>query len=172
MSELKKLDLNKKETPEVSPSSVPTPSITQPMDNKKIPLVILLIAIAGIASGFTLNKFFPNESAPASTLSPAASENISNVKVGDSFGVESDTFSDTAEGVLEKGGINGEGSHKLIRPGGDSQTVYLTSSVVDLDELVGHKVAVWGETFAAQKAGWLMDVGRVKVLELNAAPAE
>ena len=75
------------------------------------------------------------------------------------------TFKDKAEGVLEKGGINGEGTHKLIREGGPSQTVYLTSSVVDLDQFIGKKVRVWGETFAAQKAGWLMDVGRVEVLE-------
>jgi len=74
------------------------------------------------------------------------------------------TFKDSAEGKLKKGGIDGEGSHKLIRPGGASQTVYLTSSVIDLDDYVGKKVKVWGETFAAEKAGWLMDVGRLEVL--------
>jgi hypothetical protein len=37
--------------------------------------------------------------------------------------------------------------------------------LVDLDRFVNHKVTVWGETFAAQKVGWLMDVGAVKVLE-------
>ena len=68
------------------------------------------------------------------------------------------------EGNLESGGINGEGTHKLIRPGGDSQTVYLTSSVLDLNQFVGKKVKVWGQTFSAKKAGWLMDVGRVEVL--------
>jgi len=67
--------------------------------------------------------------------------------------------------MLEQGGIEGEGSHKLTREGGESQTLYLTSTVVDLEQFVGRKVQVWGETFAAQKAGWLMDVGRVKVLE-------
>ncbi len=66
---------------------------------------------------------------------------------------------------MEKGGLEGEGSHKLIRPGGDDQTVYLTSSIVDLDKFAGHKVKVWGETFSSQKAGWLMDVGKLKVLE-------
>jgi hypothetical protein len=30
---------------------------------------------------------------------------------------------------------------------------------------VGKKVQVWGETFKGQKAGWLMDVGRIKALE-------
>ncbi|MBI4999411.1 hypothetical protein HZB97_01420 [Candidatus Gottesmanbacteria bacterium] len=75
------------------------------------------------------------------------------------------TFRDQAEGVLEKGGIDGEGTHKLIRSGGESQTAYLTSSIINLDDYLGKKVRVWGETFAAQKAGWLMDVGRVEVLQ-------
>lgn len=74
------------------------------------------------------------------------------------------TFRDVAEGRLEKGGIDGEGTHHLVRPGGESQNVYLTSSVINLDDYVGKKVRVWGETFAAQKAGWLMDVGRIEEL--------
>jgi len=37
--------------------------------------------------------------------------------------------------------------------------------VIDLEKFVGRKVKVWGQTFAAQKAGWLMDVGKLKVLE-------
>ena len=83
------------------------------------------------------------------------------------------SFKDSAEGYLEEGGLEGEGSHKLLRPGGDSQTVYLTSSVTDLDELVGTEVRIWGETFKGQKAGWLMDVGRVEVLKVDAeSPAE
>lgn len=75
------------------------------------------------------------------------------------------TFKDNAEGVLEKGGVNGEGTHHLVREGGPSRTAYLTSSIVDLDDFIGKKVRVWGETFGAEKAGWLMDVGRVEVLE-------
>lgn len=93
----------------------------------------------------------------------------SGLKAGDIIGsADEKTFRDNATGVIEAGGIDGEGSHKLLREGGPSQTAYLTSSVVDLDEFVDHKVEVWGETFAAQQAGWLMDIGRVKVLELNA----
>lgn len=80
------------------------------------------------------------------------------------------TFKDSAEGYLEVGGIDGEGSHHLLREGGISQTVYLTSSVTDLSKFEGMKVKVWGETFKAQKAGWLMDVGRVQVLETKATP--
>lgn len=75
------------------------------------------------------------------------------------------TFRDSAEGVIEKGGADGEGTHRLVRQGGDSQTAFLVSSVVDLDQFVGKKVKVWGETFAAQKASWLMDVGKIELLK-------
>lgn len=75
------------------------------------------------------------------------------------------TFRDQATGTLESGGLNGEGTHKLIREGGSSQTMYLISSVVDLETFVGKKVQVWGETIRGQKAAWLMDVGRVKLVE-------
>jgi len=66
---------------------------------------------------------------------------------------------------LEAGGLDGEGTHHLIRPGGDSQTIYLTSSVVDLSLFVGRKVKVKGETFTPQNAGWFMDVGVITALE-------
>jgi len=75
------------------------------------------------------------------------------------------TFKDSAEGELEAGGINGEGTHHLLRPGGESQTVALTSSVLDLSKFEGKKVRVWGETFAGSTAGWFMDVGKVEVLK-------
>lgn len=76
------------------------------------------------------------------------------------------TFRDSAEGVLEKGGIDGEGTHHLVREKDrPDQNAYLTSSVIDLDQYVGKKVKVFGETFAAQKAGWLMDVGKIELLE-------
>jgi len=75
-------------------------------------------------------------------------------------------FRDTAEGKVQinDGSLVAEGSHKLIRPGGESQTAYLTSSVVDLSLFIGKCVQVWGETFEGEKAAWLMDVGRVKLL--------
>lgn len=79
--------------------------------------------------------------------------------------VDEKTFRDPAEGVLEAGGINGEGTHHLVRDGGPSQNAYLTSTVIDLESFVGKKVQVWGETFEARKAGWLMDVGKIKVIE-------
>ncbi len=87
-------------------------------------------------------------------------------QVGESYGVEdTKVFTDSAEGEITSGGIDGEGSHHLVREGGESQYVYLTSSIIDLDQFVGRKVKVWGQTFEAQKAGWLMDVGRLEIVK-------
>jgi len=74
-------------------------------------------------------------------------------------------FKDTATGILKEGGIDGEGAYHLVRPGGASQNVYLTSSVVDLSVFIDKEIKIWGQTQKAQKAGWLMDVGRVEVLK-------
>jgi len=120
----------------------------------------VFIILAGVVSGYFLARGKPE----GGFLRPGGGESkvYKGMEVGSKdFG----TFKDTAIGVLEKGGISGEGTHRLIREGGPSQTAYLTSSVINLDEFVGRKVKVWGETHKAQKAGWLMDVGRIQVLE-------
>jgi hypothetical protein len=41
----------------------------------------------------------------------------------------------------------------------------LTSTVIDLASFEGKKVKVWGQSLSGRKAGWLMDVGKVKVVE-------
>ncbi len=152
----------------------PTKGSPMTQDQKKKLIVLFAVAaVAGIGTGFGA---FRLRAQSAGDTSPKAEQQVAgdNVQVGDVFGVKDDqTFKDSAEGYLEAGGINGEGSHSLLREGGESQTVYLTSSITDLDKLVGMRVKVWGETFKGQKAGWLMDVGRVQVLELDAeAPTE
>lgn len=70
---------------------------------------------------------------------------------------------DTATGILATGGLNGEGTFHLVREGGASKYVYLTSSVVDLNNFVDKKVQIWGDTLASKKVGWLMDVAKVQV---------
>ena len=119
--------------------------------------VVLVIIGVGIFTGYLLSS---RSAGGGVALGPGVEQKGSEVG-----SVDVKTFKDTAEGVLEKGGIDGEGTHKLIREGGPSQTAYLTSSVINLDQFVGKKVQVWGETFAGQKAAWLMDVGRVKKLD-------
>lgn len=77
---------------------------------------------------------------------------------------DASNFKDTATGkvISNDGKITGEGTHILIR-GDISQNVYLTSSVIDLSKYENKNVQVWGETYKAQTAGWLMDIGRIKV---------
>lgn len=126
-------------------------------------LLIALIAVIllGVGSGYILNKKGENI-AKIGRGGQATSSDSTGIIVGSS---DTKTFKDTAEGVLKKGGIDGEGAYHLVRPGGESQNVYLTSSTVDLSKFVGKKIRVRGETQKAKVAGWLMDVGRVEVLK-------
>ena len=126
-------------------------------------LFIFLIAaiVMGAMSGYILS----NRKGGGNTLT---SGTIDSSKVSKGVVVGSgDTkiFKDTATGTLKEGGIQGEGQFHLVRPGGVSQNVYLTSSSVDLSKFIGKKIRVWGETEKAQYAGWLMDAGRVEVIE-------
>ncbi len=138
-----------------------------------LPLLVVII-FAGIGTGYVAASM-TSKSAPVVTQTTTSEgeqpseETTPAVKVGQVVGAkDASAFKDSAEGVLVAGGVGGEGSHHIVRPGGVSQSVYLTSSVMDLKEYEGHKVKVYGETFKAQKAGWLMDVGRLEVKELNA----
>jgi hypothetical protein len=118
-------------------------------------IILFVFIVLGVGTGYLL--------AQSRTISSANSINGSSLTVGSTYGSDNSSFKDTAEGVLQTGGVQGEGQYHLIRSGGDSQNVYLTSSVVDLSQFVGHKVKVWGATQQAQHAGWLMDVGKVEV---------
>lgn len=127
------------------------------LDYRSFFLTLFLVIIFGIGVGFIIAKV--KQKSPSS-------QQISNEKAVKTVGVsDKKTFRDKAEGVLREGGIDGEGNFHLERPGGESQNVYLTSTTVDLSEYVGKKVRVWGETFNAEKAGWLMDVGLVEILQ-------
>lgn len=123
-----------------------------------------VIVLLGVATGFFASQ---QKSGGAPLGKKEIAQEISGeIKKGQIYGSSDErAFRDSAEGTLEKGGVDGEGSHKLVRPGGESQTAYLTSSTLDLDTFVGRKIKVWGETFSAKKAGWFMDIGRVEILE-------
>lgn len=133
--------------------------------NKKSPtpkLVVLLLVMIflGFGSGLLIAK-----GSALSTTSSSEVTSKSDIVKGKTFGVDdTSTFKDEAEGTLKEGGIEGEGQYHLERPGGETQYVYLTSSVVDLGLVKGRKIRVWGQTQKAQTAPWLMDVGRVEVL--------
>ncbi len=145
-----------------TPSS-PTSMQSDPgaMTTKQAFIIWVVVAVLGLGVGFGLAKLANSGSSGgySADAAPGAktTSNSSGIK-------DAKRFPDTAEGKLVEGGIEGEGSFHLERPGGESQNVYLTSSIVDLSEFVGKKVRVMGQTFAGQKAGWLMDVGYVEKL--------
>ena len=144
---------------------------TTPMKKQRaFTIAAVLAVILGLGTGYVGASFTkPTVLETTTTTDSTATAALPGIKVGQTFGSkDASAFPDSAEGVVLAGGIGGEGSHHLVRPGGASQSVYLTSSVVDLKMFENAKVKVYGETFKAQKAGWLMDVGRVEVEELNA----
>jgi hypothetical protein len=127
---------------------------------KKALVIVILLSVLGAGTGYALSRY---SSSTGNDVPILPKKNT--VATGQTFGSDdTETFKDTAEGVLKEGGIDGEGQYHLERPGGESQNVYMTSSTVDLSKFKGKKIKVWGQTQAAQKAGWLMDVGRVEVL--------
>ena len=120
--------------------------------------VFVIVVIAGILTGKALATGGTGKTAPTGNSAPGAKTSLTEAGVSDES-----TFKDTAEGVLREGGVEGDGTHHLERDGGPSQNVYLTSTVIDLQSFVGKKVQIWGQTLSAKKAGWLMDVGKIKV---------
>lgn len=129
---------------------------------KQLIVTLVIMIILGVGTGYiAANAAGVAKKGPVSVGSTV---NPGDIKTGTMVGVNDlKQFPDTAEGTVQQGGIDGEGAYHLVRPGGDSQNVYMTSSIVDLSQFVGKKVKVWGQTQKAQKAGWLMDVGRLQV---------
>ncbi len=127
-------------------------------------IFLLGIVLLGVGTGYLLAQGITHKASPAVMSSSPTSKTA--ITKGSVYGsTDLATFKDTASGVLQTGGINGEGQFHLVRSGGDSQNVYLTSAVLDLSQFVGRKITVHGQTQKAQYAGWLMDVGQVEVLQ-------
>ena len=133
--------------------------------------IYLIIVVLAIISGFWISRFIPTRVAVLDTNNIINSNQASKiiegqeVVAGTTYGNLSKNFGDSAMGTIKDGGVNGEGTHTLLREGGVTQNAALTSSVVDLDLFVGKKVEVKGETNDSNKAGWFMDVGSIKILE-------
>jgi len=153
-----------------TPPVIPTPET--PKKNNLISVFIFIII--GISAGFWLSRILPAKySITDSTTSPESNQALSaetitgqeDIKINSIYGDTQKIFKDSATGILQKGGINGEGTHYLDREGGVTQRAALTSSVLDLDLFVGRQVEIKGETNTSNKAGWLLDVGSIKVLE-------
>ena len=140
--------------------------IVQPLEKKPLTerqklylalgAVFFILVLAGGGTGYLLAR-------PGSGSLTIPGQ-ISLPGGGKTFGSsDTKTFTDSAVGTIEKDGIEGEGTHKLVRDGGPSQTACLVSSVLDLDAFVGKKVKVTSKTMAAKKCPWLMDVGRIEL---------
>jgi len=127
----------------------------------KIVVIFLIVILFGVGSGYELAS---TTGAASPTITSTNNVSKSSIHAGETFGSnDTKAYPDSVEGMMQSGGIDGEGQYHLVRPGGDSQNVYMTSSDVDLSLFIGHKVKVWGQTQTAQHAGWLMDVGKVQV---------
>jgi hypothetical protein len=139
----------------------PISEIEENLPFNRIILIFLIAFILGIVTGpliITAKKLFTGKQ------NHSSSQKI-NTKGKTAVGIlDKKIFKDSAEGILREGGIDGEGQFHLERPGGESQNVYLTSTTVDLSQYIDKKVRVLGETFKAEKAGWLMDVGLIEIL--------
>jgi hypothetical protein len=136
---------------------------SKPSGKNNMPILALfavLVIVAGVGGGFLMSKGGVMGSSTTAPEVPGSKKSATEAGVADES-----TFKDSATGVLKVGGVKGEGTHHLERDGGPSQNVYLTSTVIDLESFVGKKVQIWGQTISAREAGWLMDVGKVKVVE-------
>lgn len=165
MEEIKTNTPNKTDNSTVAPKSVVRPlNVNDNQTNMnwtgKTLIVLVVLVLLGVGTGYAI---YAKKTAGTVRL---AGQDVEVVKTATEEGVkDASTFRDTATGILQvnDGKITDEGTHVLVR-GDASQNVYLTSSVVDMSKYVGKKVQIWGETFQGKKAGWLMDVGRIKAL--------
>lgn len=131
--------------------------------SKNIGIALIAVIILGFGTGYFVSNAM-GKGPGAGVRKYGSGSTNDTIKKGYTVGVNDiKQFPDTAEGELKSGGIDGEGEFHLVRPGGDSQNVYMTSSTVDLSLFIDKKVKVWGSTQTAQKAGWLMDVGKLEV---------
>lgn len=126
-----------------------------PESNTKMKSIIigLIVIAAGVGTGYLLAGAKAENGGPTPTSNVAKNEDVK---------VNEEVFSDKATGTLHEGGIEGEGTHYLDTGAGEEKYVYLLSTVLDLDSFVGKKVEIQGQTLAAEHAGWLMDVGKIK----------
>lgn len=129
-------------------------------DMKKNSLVILgvyiVLILFGVATGYLLASQKTSSDSLVVSKGVMQTDNVVGVQ-------DASKYTDCPTGQLEKGGIDGEGTHHLVRPGGQSQTAYLMSSLIDLDEYTGKTVKICGQTMRALHAPWLMDVERLEL---------
>jgi hypothetical protein len=138
------------------------PIVKPVMTSKKFPIMIgaaIVIVLVGLGIGWIVSsKKVSNTANLPKDSAVTVSQNEAGVK-------DLTNYKDTATGTLQKGGLQGEGTYHLVREGGATHTVYLNSTVVDMSPFVGKKVQVWGQTQASHFTPWLMDVGKIQVVQ-------
>ena len=88
-----------------------------------------IVVLAGVGSAWMISGRMSKGS--TSVVAPGAK--VTSTQAG---ALDPSIKYDTATGILATGGLNGEGTFHLVREGGASKYVYLTSSVVDLNNFV------------------------------------
>ena len=141
--------------------SIDTEAVVSTVRKPLVAMIIFGALILGVATGFAAHLLMPKSGVTMAGVDRDATEIDASGQKTSAGILDKETFKDSASGMLKEGGFEGEGSFHIERPGGKSQNVYLTSSTVDLNEFVGKQVTIWGKTFDAEKAGWLMDVGYI-----------
>ena len=119
--------------------------------------ISVVVVLLGIGTGYLFSGVGKKTPAIGTTGEIKVTKNEAGI-------ADESKFSTTTDGVLEEGGISGEGTYHLVRGNGPSQYAYLTSSVIDLSAFTG-KSSNLGRNGFWQKAGWLIDVGKIKVVE-------
>ena len=152
---IRKLDSDQKETK--TKTNLPKSQV----DKKKWSRILLFVVIFVVAT--VLGRFAAQLTVKDRSDLPSVTYTQQSGSAN-SYGQKNDKLCpDKAEGTIKSGGIDGEGTHHLVRKGGKDQYVYLTSSTVDLSLVENKKVVVWGKTYAAKTAGWLMDICYLEV---------
>src|SRR3990167_1516281 len=128
MEEIKFQSTETQTQPPASLRAVPDKKIL----SKILPYFVVVVIVAlGIGTGLVVSSVQKAKAQNHQAVSLAEEE--LSPEQQQSF---AQTFRDEAEGTIEKNDDldkYAQGTHKLLRSGGESQTAYLTSSVLDLN---------------------------------------
>lgn len=126
----------------------------------KLITVSVLIVLVGSVVGFGLSRSKVVKASKEGSISPELIK--TSIEAGYK---DTKLFESIVTGTVKKGGLFGDGTHTLVQDSNPKNPAALLSSVVDLDEYVDKHVQIWGRSQKGLKAAWLLEVGRVKILE-------
>lgn len=156
-------------TPDPMPTTPAHESLLKPMAPSKKPqmnqkLMLGIIAVVVVMLGVGTGRILASTTSGGSGTPATAPDTKQSDSEAGISNVNDDEY-DSAQGILKEGGIDGEGTHHVEREGGPTKTVYVASSVLNLQDFVDKKIEVWGQTISGKKAGWLMDVVKIKEID-------